>query len=92
MSNDYRKRDVARAFGLALRAARVERGLSQDRLSEICDVDRTYPSLVERGLRCPTLAMLLRLADVLEIGPDRLVSDAVERLCREEQSSKPRGQ
>ena len=45
MSNEYRKRDVARAFGLTLRAVRVERGMSQDRLSEICDVDRTYPSL-----------------------------------------------
>jgi len=46
MSNEYRKRDVARAFGMALREARVERGISQDLLSEICDVDRTYPSPV----------------------------------------------
>ena len=74
MSNEHRKRDVARAFGLALRAARVEQGISQDMLSEICDVDRTYPSLVERGLRCPTLAMLLRLADALSIEPARLVT------------------
>lgn len=80
MSNEYRKFDVARAFGLALRAARVERGISQDRLSEICDLDRTYPSLVERGLRCPTLTMLLRLADALAVEPSRLVTETVERL------------
>lgn len=77
MSNEYRKRDVARAFGLALRAARVEQGISQDRLSEICDFDRTYPSLIERGLRCPTLAMLLRLADALGVKPERLVVDII---------------
>jgi len=80
MSNDYRKRDVARAFGLALRAARVAQGISQDILSEICDVDRTYPSLVERGLRCPTLTMLLRLADALGIDPARLITETVQRL------------
>lgn len=80
MSNESRKRDVARAFGLALRAARLERGISQDRLSEICEIDRTYPSLVERGLRCPTLAMLLRLADALGVEPTRLVTETVKRL------------
>jgi transcriptional regulator with XRE-family HTH domain len=79
----YRKRDIARAFGLALRAARGERGISQDKLSEICDFDRTYPSLLERGLRCPTLPMLLRLADALEVEPAQLVIDTVELLRRE---------
>jgi XRE family transcriptional regulator, regulator of sulfur utilization len=80
VATPYRKRDIARAFGLALRAARVERGLTQERLCELCDVDRTYPSLVERGLRCPTLAMLLRLASALRIDPARLIAETVQRL------------
>ena len=80
VATPYRKRDIARAFGLALRAARVERGLTQERLCELCDVDRTYPSLVERGLRCPSLAMLLRLASALRIDPARLINETVQRL------------
>ncbi len=76
----YRKRDIARAFGMALRAVRQERGISQDLLSEICDLDRTYPSLLERGLRGPTVAMLLRLGDALDVEPSRLIADTVERL------------
>ena len=80
MSNEYRKRDVARAFGLTLRALRVEQGMSQSRLSEICDFDRTYASLVERGLRCPTLTVLLRLADALGINAARLITETVQRL------------
>ena len=76
----YWKRDVACAFGLVLRATRVERGMSQERLSELCDFDRTYPSLLERGLRCPTLTMLLRLADALAVQPARLVTETVKRL------------
>jgi ribosome-binding protein aMBF1 (putative translation factor) len=33
MRNENRKRDVARGFGMALREARVERGISQNLLS-----------------------------------------------------------
>lgn len=74
------RRRLAHAFGDALRAARQEIGVSQDRLAELCDFDRTYPSLLERGLRCPTLAMVLRIADALNIQPERLVADTVARL------------
>ena len=81
-----RKRDVARAFGLSLRAARNNRGISQEKLSEICDFDRTYPSLLERGLRGPTVTTLLRLADALDVDPAQLVIDTVERLRREGRS------
>lgn len=76
----YKRQEVARAFGLALRAARIAQGMSQDQLSETCDMDRTYPSLLERGLRGPTVTMLLRLAYALGIEPSRLVTDTVERL------------
>lgn len=80
---EYRKRDVARAFGFALRATRVECGISQEKLSEICDFDRTYPSLLERGLRCPTVHMLLRLADALAIEPAQLITAMVDKLRTE---------
>jgi len=80
LTTQYRKRDIARAFGLALRAARVERGISQDKLSEICDLDRTYPSLLERGLRGPTMSMLFRLANALSMEPALLFNETAERL------------
>jgi len=76
-------REVARAFGMTLRSVRKERNVSQDALSAIGDLDRTYPSLLERGLRGPTLAMLFRLADALGVEPTRLVTETAERLRRE---------
>jgi DNA-binding XRE family transcriptional regulator len=36
----------------------MERGLSQECLAELADLDRTTPSLLERGLRQPTSALL----------------------------------
>jgi transcriptional regulator with XRE-family HTH domain len=76
----YSRQQIANAFGATLRAARRERGVSQDALSESCDFDRTYPSLLERGLRHPTLAMLLRLSDALHLEPERLLIETVARL------------
>jgi DNA-binding XRE family transcriptional regulator len=52
-------RAVAAAFAAILRTARVGAGLSQEKLAEAADIDRTYPSLLERGLRQPTLAVLI---------------------------------
>ncbi len=76
----YSRQQIANAFGATLRAARRERGVSQDGLSAACDFDRTYPSLLERGLRHPTLAMLLRLSDALHLEPERLLTETVARL------------
>lgn len=55
------------AWGRAIRELRVERGLSQERLSLDAGLDRTYVSGVERGERNPTLANLLKLGDVLGV-------------------------
>jgi transcriptional regulator with XRE-family HTH domain len=68
-----RRREVARAFGVALKIARRERGMSQETLGERDDLDRTYPSLLERGLRQPTLTYLFAIADALGMDAAELV-------------------
>ena len=68
-----RRGEVARAFGVVLKDARRERGISQETLVEHADLDRTYPSLLERGLRQPTLTYLFTIADALGMEPSELV-------------------
>ena len=67
---------TAIAFGAVLRAARRERGLSQEALADLGGLDRTYPSLLERGLRTPTLSAIFRLADALGLPAEYLVAKA----------------
>jgi transcriptional regulator with XRE-family HTH domain len=74
---------VATAFAATLRTARVGAGLSQEKLAEAADIDRTYPSLLERGLRQPTLAVLIAVASALKMEPALLVTMTVARLRRE---------
>jgi len=65
---------VQRAFGQVLLEYREKSGLSQEKLALAADLDRTYISLLERGLRQPTLTTLFKIAEVLEIAPATMVA------------------
>ena len=68
------------AFGRALRHTRESRGLSQEDLGLDAEVDRTYVSGVERGVRNPTVKTILRLARALGTTPSRLMRKAEDHL------------
>jgi transcriptional regulator with XRE-family HTH domain len=55
-----------KAFGEALRDVRKEKKLSQERLALDAGLDRTYISLIERGVRSPTVRAVVKLAEVLQ--------------------------
>lgn len=59
---------------LTLREAREKRTkpLTQVQLAERAEVDQTYVSLIERGLRTPSDEIKQRLAKALGIAPSRL--------------------
>lgn len=63
------------AFGRRLRRLRQERGLSQEQLAHIAQLDRTYVSSCEAGRRNATIKTITRLAKALEVDPAALVSD-----------------
>jgi transcriptional regulator with XRE-family HTH domain len=65
---------IPKAFGEVLRECRKKSGISQEQLALKADLDRTYISLLERGLRQPTLETLFRLATVLEIAPATMIA------------------
>lgn len=56
----------------AIKNRREELGLSQEKLAEKCDFDRTYISMLERGKRNPSFLNLLKLAKGLETSVSKL--------------------
>ena len=69
------------AFGQVLKDLRTERGLSQQQLALDSELDRTYISLLERGLRQPTLSTIFQLAEVLKFSASDIVA-RVEKVVR----------
>jgi transcriptional regulator with XRE-family HTH domain len=70
--------EISKAFGAILRRNREERELSQERLAHNCGLDRTFISLLERGLRQPSLSTVFVVAKELNISANELVRQ-VER-------------
>jgi transcriptional regulator with XRE-family HTH domain len=64
-------------FGRNLHHHRTRAGLSQAALAEICGLNRTEISLLERAAREPRVSTIVRLARGLGISPAELL-DGVE--------------
>lgn len=73
---------LQRAFGEALKQARARRGLTQEGLAFESGYDRTSISLLERGLRTPSLATVFDLAEALAMTPPELVAETLEQSHR----------
>ena len=72
----------ADAFGVTLRTYRLEKGLTQEQLSERVDVVRSYICTLESGKKQPSLDMILRLATALGVRPGELVDAMVARITQ----------
>lgn len=61
------KRHIALTrFGGNVRRHRDERELTQERLSELAELDQTYISGIENGSRNPTILSAVRIAKALK--------------------------
>jgi len=62
-----------KAFGQALREIRVSKKISQEQLALEAGFDRTYVSLIERGINSPTIRVVAGIAAVLKVPPSKIV-------------------
>ena len=61
------------AFGFVARSLRKRMKISQETLADECKLDRTYISLLERGLRQPSLSTIFSIAKALSTTPSELL-------------------
>jgi transcriptional regulator with XRE-family HTH domain len=67
-------------FGEALKESRRKAGISQQELAFDCGLDRTYISLLERGLRQPTIRTVFVLSEALQIRPSQFIQKIEQSL------------
>lgn len=64
--------ELKQAFAAALKDMRTRKALTQEDFSEVSS--RTYLSMLERGLKSPTLDKIEELAGVMDIHPLTLLA------------------
>lgn len=70
---------ISKLFGSAVRVRRIAAGLSQEELAERSGLHPTYISMVERGVRNPTLDAAARMAKALKVSFHKLIEEALRR-------------
>ncbi len=58
-----------------LRRVRTERGLTQEALADLAGINRNYVGMIERRENSPTIDMIERLADALNVHAISLLSE-----------------
>jgi transcriptional regulator with XRE-family HTH domain len=71
---------IEKATGQELRFCRENKGFSQEKLGFEADLHRTYISIIERGLKSPTISTTVRLCAALEITPDEFLKHVMQRV------------
>ncbi len=58
---------LEKALAIVIKSNRLKCGLSQEELAHLCEIDRTYISLLEREKRKPTLNVIFKICGNLNI-------------------------
>lgn len=59
--------DIRKLVALNIRKWRVAKNLSQEALAVDAEIDRTHVSRIERGIENPTIVVLARIAEALDV-------------------------
>jgi len=61
------------ALGTAIRAARLKKGYTQERLAELVEVTPTHEKHIESGHRLPSVEVLFSIAQALDLSLDNII-------------------
>lgn len=72
MELDYKR------LGKRVRAARMKKGLSQEKLAEILEISQAHIGHIESGRATPALPTFVKLANALDTTTDALLFDSLQ--------------
>ena len=70
--------NIQEVVGKNIKLYRQTKGLTQERLAELVNVSSSYIGYLERGIRAPSLDLLARIGDILEVEPTALLNTTLE--------------
>ena len=67
-------------LGKRINEVRKARGLTADKLSELCNINATYLRQIEGGAKMPSLPVFIDICNALHVSPDYLLQDEVSKI------------
>lgn len=71
---------IEEAFGEAIRELRKANQISQEKLAEVSNLDRSFISLLECGHKQPSLITIFQLAEAFNLSASKILSLAEEKI------------
>ncbi|MDA7803898.1 helix-turn-helix domain-containing protein [Crocinitomix sp.] len=68
---------IQRQIGNNIKRLRVEKKISQEKLAELSDLDRTYIQSIEKGERNISVEVLLKLSVALRVEVTEILKDLI---------------
>lgn len=66
-----------KGLGKRVNQVRKDRGLTAEKLSELCNINATYLRQIEGGTKVPSLPVFIDICNALKISPDYLLQDVL---------------
>jgi len=87
MKGDIQMKILYRAVGNNIRSARKQRGLTQERMAEMCGMSLVHYGRLERGQRRVSLEQIALIAEMLCVRPEVLIEGMTLSSCAIEKES-----
>lgn len=65
-------------LGKQINKTRIDRSLTGEALSELCNINAVYLRQIEGGIKTPSLAVFINICNILRISPNYLLQGELE--------------
>lgn len=86
MNKKLNKIDIDFKVGKRIKTFRLNKSLTQEKLSEILDVTPTYIAMVETGKTGMSIETLIKISIALNVTPNDILQDYIPSYCQDDMS------
>lgn len=73
-----KKTESIKIIGNNIQLARLKKGLTQEKLSEKCNISSQYMSAIESGRASCSLPLIIEICNILDVSPNNVFGNTVK--------------
>ena len=76
----YKRQDINEILGVVIKEFRQKNNISQEQMAEKSQIDRTYASALERGIKNPSLEVILKISEGIGVPAWKIIMIIEDKL------------